>query len=1251
MGLLLRAENIAGPLKWRWLLSEEESGAPLASHLVDLDPASEELAAFKDLYGYVRWRVAPDRRRADQMRIVRAAGAWAGRELLGDEIGAAIVAEAPVTVRVEAPASLGHVLMWPLELAHVGGRPLAARGDVPLVYDIVPDGAWRRKNPVGDVLRVLAVFSQPTRTSVLALRQERYALTQLMRRIAARERAAVELRVVQYGVTRERLAEIADSGNGWDVLHVAGHGGPGQFLLERADGSPDLVGVDGLIELLHPTRHRLKLAVVSACESAAETVAETLRLVGLADKADEVAEAEPDPRQAVSEITGVARALVRDLECAVVAMRYPVTDEFAIALGAEFYEHLLVRGQPVDVAAARAVAGAAGGRGTVIRQSLSLATPGVFGARSAGLRIEVPTTQPRLDPGGEKMAYFPDEPERFVGRTAAMATASAVLAPGSGKTTVLLYGMAGSGKTACALELAHRHKDAFSVAAFWQAPSRADEWPGALADFANRMEIQLRDYQFTIAEHIGTEEALRAFLPRLRQVMRNSGLLLMLDNMETLLSPDGEWLDPRWGLLIGALTGHGGESRLVMTSQIAPAGLDSADAALPVHALSLDESAALARELPHLRGLLHADEGPDGGEGPVRGVVAPDIEADRERLRRVLRVVQGHPKLLEFADAASADRNRLDAQLAAAERAANGQQLEAFFLDGASALGTGQFLDALTRWTAAALAVLPPEARLMAEFLAGLEDGDRTSFVIAGTWPELWQQLGRPGDEPEVGPLLADLVAAALAEPEAVPVGGAGDEPGPVAYRLHPGVAAAITAAADPGMREAADAVLATFWKSAADQAREQERGEDSGLVVRAGLAAVPYLVRRADWNTVGALLEHAVIRDPSPGTVQTVLPTLRRIAAATGTPQTTTLLARALRRVDPAEAERLLRDVLDDAVNVGNYRVAALAAGDLFILLHAAGRLAEALEVAGQSEAYTRRAGLGPWNQLASQGRRLQVLGLQGDHARVLAEVAEARARMAALSDLPAANMTVHPWNVRENILLTGVFSAVAVRDWQQCLDLNAEIAASEQRRGAGLHQVTGTRFNAVGPLIRLGRLAEATQLLAECQRVAEELGDITLLATVLSTRADLEDELGHRQAAGDLGYAALRLSYSQPEPRDIAISHHNVANYIRWLGGEQVPQRAHRLAAALIFQLAGMTHDLAGTIRALAAELRHDRASPSLPSAVTAVIETAEQTEGVRLGELLAALQPDPRAVEAALVEIFRMAASLPESSATDE
>jgi CHAT domain len=1289
MGLLLEAVDVkvddSASLRWRWLLCDEETGNPLADHPVSVNPAAVDVARFADLYGYTRSYAAPDRRTADQQRYVALAGEWAGRELLGESVGAAIVAEAPVTVRVRVPEALRQVLLWPLELAHAGGRPLAARGDVTMLYDIAPDATLVRKSDPGGSLRMLAVFAQPTETSVLALRRERYELTRLVRRIAARERAVVELQVVQYGTTRERLRKVADSGDGWDVLHLSGHGTGGAFLLEKEDGSPDLVATPDLAALLRPARRRVRLAVVSACESAADTTAQTLRLLGLTEQADELEAAAESPpaggdsaAPAGTHIPGLARALVRELGCAVVAMRYPVTDEFAIAFGEALYTRLLSRDyhHAVDAAVTRAVTEAAGPMPTAARPAVSLVTPGVFGSsRAAGLPLPVPRGKPVIDPAEQRMAYFPDEPARFVGRAQAMAKAGAALAPGSGRTAVLLHGMAGAGKTACALELAYRHQDSFAAAAFWQAPTKDGEWAGALADFAKRLDIQLADYGFTMAGHIGTVAALKAFLPRLRGALAANGVLLVLDNLETLLAPEGTWRDDRWTLLLEALTSHAGESRVIMTSRTVPAGFAGDGGApgtngasidpLPVHALSRDEAAGLARELPHLRDLLHMDG------GPLRAPTT-DVNADRDRVLRVLRVVQGHPKLLELADAAAADRDRLDAQLAAAEAAAVGQspagRLDAFFRDGRTDLDAGQFLTVLTGWTTAALDALTPAARLMAEFVACLEDDDRQLNIIAANWADLWRRLDRPGDAPAPGPLLDHLAAAALVEAGLVVVSGGDGRPGtadaagsgdeiaaedeagagdgsvPVAYRVHPGVAAAITAQAGQAVREAADAELAAFWREVSRQAREREGGEDSDGVVRAGLAAAPYLLRLGDWDTAAFVLEHAVLRDGSPGTVQAVLPSLRRIAAATGKPKDTGRLGRVLAVVDAGEAERLLRGTVDAAAGAGDFRIASAAAGDLVNLLMAAGRLAETLAVADQKADFTGRAGLGPWTRLADQTWRLQVLARMGEHARVLAETETLRAAMASLPARRGASEAVDPWNVREAILDTGGSSALATGDWQRCLDLNAEIAASQRQRGAGVHEVTRTRFNDAGPLIRLGRVGEAGRLLAECQRVFEDHADTPMLAMVLGTRASLEAALGRWQAAADLARAVLRLAYARPEPRGIAASHHNLAIYLGELGGDRAGQRAHRLAAALIRRLSGMAHDLADTVRALAAELRGDEAAARLPATIARVVATAELTEGVRLGALLAVLQPDSQAVEDALAEILRAAAELP-------
>jgi tetratricopeptide (TPR) repeat protein len=1145
---------------------------------------------------------------------------------------------------VSVPAGLESVLLWPLEL------PLAARGDVTFVYDVNPAGG-DAKDAVSGSLRVLAVFSQPTKTSVLALRRERYALARLIRRMA-RRRALVELTVVQYGVTRERLADIAGTGDGWDVLHLSGHGGRGVLLLEHADGSPDPVETSELIGLLRPARHRVKLVVVSACESAADITAQTLRLIGLPDQAEQVAESRPAEASAAAD--GVARALIRELDCAVVAMRYPVIDDFAIEYGEALYEQLLIRGQPVDVASARAVAEGAASAASAV----SLATPGVFGSRAIGLRLTAPRGRPVLDPAEVRMAYFPDEPERFVGRAEAMASASAALASGSGRTAVLLHGMAGAGKTACALELAYRHQDSFAAAGFWQAPTREGEWAGALASLAIALETQLGGYGFTMTGHIGTVRDLEEYLPRLRRLLEEAGVLLVLDNLETLLTPDGSWRDPRWQSLITALTVHGGESRVIMTSRTLPAGTGRAVLVRPVHALSLRESVVLARELPNLRDLLHADTGPVRTDTDTD----PAVDRDRERVRRVLRVVQGHPKLLELADAAAADPIQLDAQLAAAEMAAAGEQLDAFLRDGASLLDPDQFLAALTSWTVTALAVLQPPVRLMAQFVACLEDGDRQSGVIEATWTDLWHRLDRPGDPPDPGPLLESLIASALLQPDtSPPAGGDAEQPGTgaappagsgaegvIGYRMHPGVGAAIGAAAPPEVGAAADAELGVFWLDLAYRAQEREGGENSGVIVAAGLAAAPYLLRHGDWRTARTLLEHAISRDESPGVVQAVLPALRRIAAATGAPADSFVLARALRTVDRAEAETLLRGGLGAAAGAGDDRLASAIAGDLVNLLRDAGRLGEALDLAGQKAAYTREAGLGPWTQLLDQGQRLQILGRMGEHEQVLAETTGLRTLLSELPDRPAADETASPWNVREFVLGTGRSSALALGQWQQCVDLNAEVLASTRQRGAGMHELTRTRFNDAGPLIRLGRLAEAGELLQACQQVFEDHRDTSMLAAVLSTRASLESTLGHRDAAVDFERTAIRLRYARPDPRDIVISHHNLASYLGEAGGDPAAQRAHRLAAALICQLAGMAYELAVTLRVLAGELHADLAagfSPGqLPATLAEVIRIVGLTDGVHLAELITALQPDAQATEDALAQILRTAAELP-------
>jgi hypothetical protein len=179
VGLLLRAVEVADRYRWRWLLEDTEAAEPLADHRVRLDPESQEVQAFEDLPRYLRWRADPDRRAESEAQLLAQVGAWVGLRVLGEQVGALIATRAPATVRVRLPPEAEFLLSRPLELAHVDGVPLATRGDVSLVYEV--EALQRGKLPVGERLRMLAMFTLPTESTALGLRRERYELARLVR--------------------------------------------------------------------------------------------------------------------------------------------------------------------------------------------------------------------------------------------------------------------------------------------------------------------------------------------------------------------------------------------------------------------------------------------------------------------------------------------------------------------------------------------------------------------------------------------------------------------------------------------------------------------------------------------------------------------------------------------------------------------------------------------------------------------------------------------------------------------------------------------------------------------------------------------------------------------------------------------------------------------------------------------------------------------------------------------------------------
>jgi hypothetical protein len=236
--------------------------------------------------------------------------------------------------------------------------------------------------------------------------------------------------------------------------------------------------------------------------------------------------------------------------------------------------------------------------------------------------------------------------------------------------------------------------------------------------------------------------------------------------------------------------------------------------------------------LPNFRKLL---------DGKVAGI---GLEDGRLLVRRTLRLVQGHPKLIEFAEKLAADPKRLAAQLGHAEAAQDAGQLDTFFRDGKTRLDGAKFAAALRDWTSGIAGALSDEARTFFHFLCALEEGDRESWIIEANWGALRKRLGHAEPALDIAEVLPPLVAAGLVDRK--PIGEDGE---PFEILVHPSVAEAGRAEAGAGFQSAVDIELAATWRSLMAQGQKQY-GKWSGArlqIVRAGLGAFPYLSRLGD--------------------------------------------------------------------------------------------------------------------------------------------------------------------------------------------------------------------------------------------------------------------------------------------------------------------------------------------------------------------------------------------------------------------
>ncbi|MDL4777725.1 CHAT domain-containing protein [Actinomadura xylanilytica] len=1173
--LTLRVTEYDSPTEWCWELTGLEAEF-LADHEVRLTADSAEYRAFCDLHKHLTVRASRDRRLQHEAEILHDLGRWIADSVFGSGLGDALLFYAPCTVRVLIPEEARALIAYPLEAAVFDDASLAVAG-ISLVLEVeaASTAPFRRppKEPVGDRLRVLGLFTVPEGSSALNLRRERRELVQQFSSWAA-EGKAIDLRILQYGVTRERLNDVIAEAEGWDVVHISGHGARGALLLERSDGTHDLVTNGDLVEMLRPAHRRLKLVTVAACHSAAHATVDHLGLLGLkpAVRAEDAEEEGDGTAESM-----LALNLAQHLRCAVVGMRFPVVDGFAALFSKRLYHYMISKGHALPRALGLALKDAASTTPTPECPALSRSTPTVIGSSAVDLKIAAPEGRPREFSDLKKTARL-EQSERFVGRVGVLARASAALAPESGRAGVLFHGMAGAGKTSCAQELAYLHSDGFREVVWYQAPPDGSEIGGTLGDLAAAFKTQLPRLP-DLDPVFRNDTELESFLPALTAFLRDERVLIMIDNVESLLTSKDNWRDSRWGRLLEAMTAHSGLSKIVLTSRRPPADLPMSVCVEAVHSLSLSESILLARELPNLRRLI------DGHEG-----LADD--ADNELAARILRLSQGHPKLLELANGQASSLESLERSLGQAEESwtARGGVPEGFFTDEESAAESADYAQILDSWTESIVQRLPRHIARIFYFISCLQDRDRFLVVLEGILEQPLQSVGVPTEV-----LVRDSVAvlsdaALLSLDESMPG---------TRYRIHPQIAEASRRLAGSEMQDFVDQAAGSFWHEALFDSFNPA-GEDgtAGAMMWAAESGIPYLVRAGEWQHVLPMLEMALHFDSSSAAAAArVLPLLRqavgRIEEAAHRRRAELMLAQAEARLDPVAAEQRVRDLYEAVCREGDHRRASLAADVLIDLMNSDERRnSEALKLCDEMIQHTSAAGYGPWTRLADECTRLDLLAEIEPGAQLLDKFIELRKRADQLPLESSVSEAEVPWKVKERILKVG--SSIAVRSgaWSKAHDLDTELIAAIETRGASPRELAHARLVNSERLLHLGRHAEARAAVMACQEVFDREHDARMLGQCRLMLGRIESTT--TQGMSDLMWEGLRHAYRSRDADAISVAHGLIAETLSE-GEARSESVAHAIAASLIDDLTGSALASKSMLRLASILAEADRPVPS--------------------------------------------------------
>ena len=359
----------------------------------------------------------------------------------------------------------------------------------------------------------------------------------------------------------------------------------------------------------------------------------------------------------------------------------------------------------------------------------------------------------------------------------------------------------------------------------------------------------------------------------------------------------------------------------------------------------------------------------------------------------------------------------------------------------------------------------------------------------------------------------------------------------------------------------------------------------DTELLVRAGLAAVPYLLRQQQWDNAAGLLEGAFVRDPSRANAAAVLPAIQQIT-----------------RHEPALGGRAGQGARGD--RPGHRRCQAPrrhgrrrrprrlpgrggSAGRLLDLCRATGRLAEALDVAEQKAATPARPALAPGPSWPTRSGGCRCWPRWGAPARSWTRSPGSATAWPPCPPPPAPTRARTTWHVREALLDTGRYAAMLAGRLPTRSSFIAEVVASQQ---------TATPPPASSPAPGTTTTSRCCTSAAprkhwRCCRTAAR-SSRTPATPSCSARHSAPSPTSRKRAATATppsGWNATRLRYAYlaGDVEGIAIGYHNLGNYLAGHARQPAPAFASHLTSALICALIG-NEDNAESIEAAATDLR---------------------------------------------------------------